>query len=493
MADHARRGATSRWRLVAAAAVAVTLGLALTANAGATLYSAKIAPDTATAGSTATYTFTIRNLLGPAMGSANVQVPAGWTDASVGAPVVYKANGDASARVWTAQLDGSTLKLRASGSGPENKVLFLWKVQVSVTVTAQCSAGESIWKTAAKTGSDFTGISFVLFGPKPKVTVSGSCAHHLDFDQQPTDTALGEAIAPPVTVRVEDAGGNLVDFDGPVTVTLAGPGSFTDSTPMVNAVDGLATFSNLKIDAAGTYTLMATSGALDPDTSDEFEVVYAQTVLEDLEPGTAAEGTNCDETGDATAEIPSCVGVDLPNGANGSVELITSGPIPGAPEGTNTFNSVLGDFKSDGGPLYDAEHPATIILEIDEANLPGCDGGFDRALQGYYVGDYYPFRATELLFQEPRTCLELFVQFSDEGAWHSVPVCREPHDEYFDSFPDGDEYFWYDGELGFGSLFDEDEEEGFDAGACMAASHFDGQDDLILYVLFFGDPRLSTK
>ena len=163
-----------RWRLVALAAAAVTLGLALTANAGATLYTAKISPTAADAGSTATYTLTIRNLLGPRMGSANVEIPAGWTDASVGTPSVLMLSGAASDRVWTAQLDGSTLELRADGPGNANKVPTLWSVEVSVTVTAPCEEGVSTWQTAAKTGSGFTGHSFVRIGQKPKVTVAMS-------------------------------------------------------------------------------------------------------------------------------------------------------------------------------------------------------------------------------------------------------------------------------------------------------------------------------
>lgn len=493
--SRSRRRSLLRWRLIAAAAVAVTLGLAVTATAGATLYTAKISPTAAEAGSSDTYTVTLRNLLGPRMGSANVQIPAGWTDASVETLTVLKPGGAASDRVWTAQLDGSTLELRADGTGNANKVPILWSVEVSVTATAPCAEGVSTWETAAKTGSDFTGHSFFRIGPKPKVTVAGSCAHHLDIDQQPTQTVVGEAIDPAVTVLVENAAGDQVDYDGPVSLTLSGPGSFTgDSTTTVNAVDGLATFSNLKVDTVGAgYTLEATSGSLLPDTSDPFDIVFAKTVLETTA-GTSTSGTNCSETGDATNGVPSCVEVLLPNGANGQISLVTGTPDlqPPPPEGTDdVIDSILGDFKDgEGQPLYDQDDPATAVLEYDESTLPDeGDCMSPSELSDYWHEDYYISRPDELLFKEPRTCLELFAQFSEGGAWHPVPVCEERDEgpSSWHSYPGTDEYLWSE------SLFDDNDDDSIDSGACMVASHFDEEGDLVLYVLFFADPHFGKR
>ena len=78
-------------RLVAAVSAAAFLGLVFAAHAGATLFSAGVSPGTASAGATATYQVTIKNLLGPPLGWANVQVPTGWTDATVGTPIVRKS------------------------------------------------------------------------------------------------------------------------------------------------------------------------------------------------------------------------------------------------------------------------------------------------------------------------------------------------------------------------------------------------------------------
>ncbi len=168
------RFASSRRFAVALAAVAV-LTCAFAAEAGAALFTAKIAPGAASAGSTATYQITIRNVVGPPLGSANVQIPAGWEDASAGTPVVRKPNGKVQNRQWTAAVVGGVLQLRATGSGSSNKLPTLWSLTVDVTVTAPCTAGVSQWTSAAKTGSGFNGTPFFLLGTQPTVTVSGTC------------------------------------------------------------------------------------------------------------------------------------------------------------------------------------------------------------------------------------------------------------------------------------------------------------------------------
>ena len=71
-------------------------------------------------------------------------------------------------------------------------------------------------------------------------------------------------------VAVEDQFGNVVTTDtSTVTLTVAtGPGGFANgSTTSVAAVKGIATFSNLLLDTAGSYTLNAADGSLASATS----------------------------------------------------------------------------------------------------------------------------------------------------------------------------------------------------------------------------------
>src|SRR5207245_9196554 len=89
-------------------------------------------------------------------------------------------------------------------------------------------------------------------------------ATQLVFTGQPSNTAAGVAITPAVQVTARDGQGNTATgFTGNVTVAIgANPsGGTLAGTATVAAVSGVATFSGLSIDKAGTgYTLVASSG-----------------------------------------------------------------------------------------------------------------------------------------------------------------------------------------------------------------------------------------
>ena len=78
-----------------------------------------------------------------------------------------------------------------------------------------------------------------------------------------------------MTVYVEDASGNLVTSDNSSVTVAIGPGSTGSGTlnglKTVAAVNGVATFSNLSVSAAGAYTLQATDSGLTSATSAYFE------------------------------------------------------------------------------------------------------------------------------------------------------------------------------------------------------------------------------
>lgn len=122
--------------------------------------------------------------------------------------------------------------------------------------------------TVAATSEGRTGSSSVTVVVGPPV--------RLAFVAQPSNEAAGATIAPPVTVEVLDAGGNRV-IASTISVTLAigaNPGNGTlDGTSTVNAIAGLATFSSLSINRAGTgYTLSASAAGLTGATSAPFDI-----------------------------------------------------------------------------------------------------------------------------------------------------------------------------------------------------------------------------
>src|SRR5205809_524288 len=105
----------------------------------------------------------------------------------------------------------------------------------------------------------------------------------LVFTVHPTNAAGAQLITPAVQVAVQDAFGNTVTAaTDAVTVALgANPGAGTLSgTLTVAATQGIATFSNLRIDRPGSgYTLAASAGGLSGATSVPFAVTLTFTAV----------------------------------------------------------------------------------------------------------------------------------------------------------------------------------------------------------------------
>ena len=103
-------------------------------------------------------------------------------------------------------------------------------------------------------------------------------APHMVFTTQPT-TTLPLTTMSPVQVTVRDASGNAVtSYSGPVTIAighnggLLAPGTLS-GTKTINAVNGVATFSDLSIDQPGNgYTLIVTAGGLVTAESSPFNI-----------------------------------------------------------------------------------------------------------------------------------------------------------------------------------------------------------------------------
>jgi hypothetical protein len=105
--------------------------------------------------------------------------------------------------------------------------------------------------------------------------VTPAVANHLAVAVVPVGGVAGTALSPAVQVQVIDQKGNVLASDDrdPITVAvMSGPGGFTSgSTTTVSAVNGVATFTNLVLTAAGTYTLGATApGGLTGPASTSF-------------------------------------------------------------------------------------------------------------------------------------------------------------------------------------------------------------------------------
>ncbi len=104
-------------------------------------------------------------------------------------------------------------------------------------------------------------------------------APHLSFTVQPSTTLPLVTIQPAVQVTVLDALGNrATTFNGPVTISIGHNGGLLvagtlSGTLTVNAVNGVATFSNLSIDQPGSgYTLVVNAASVSGGESGPFNI-----------------------------------------------------------------------------------------------------------------------------------------------------------------------------------------------------------------------------
>ncbi len=128
--------------------------------------------------------------------------------------------------------------------------------------------------------------------------VTAGTATQLAFTAQPSNTPAAASITPAVQVTARDAQGNPVtSFTGTVTITITGGtgtgGAVLSGTTSAAAVAGVATFSNLSINLAGSaYTLTATSAPLTAATSSAFNVTAstATQLAFTVQPGNTTAG-----------------------------------------------------------------------------------------------------------------------------------------------------------------------------------------------------------
>jgi len=112
-------------------------------------------------------------------------------------------------------------------------------------------------------------------GTSGSITISAATAAKLVITQQPTTGKANIALTPALIAKVEDAFGNVVTTNATlVTLTIAsGPaGAALGGTFKVNAVKGVATFSNVKLSKTGTFTLKAIDGLLTAAVSKQIVV-----------------------------------------------------------------------------------------------------------------------------------------------------------------------------------------------------------------------------
>jgi uncharacterized protein YjdB len=185
-----------------------------------------------------------------------------------------------------------------------------------LTISAAAGAGYTLVATATNYAND----------PSNSFSVTPGAGVALAFVSQPTSELAGATITPAVTVEARDAFGNrATSFISPIAVALTTPGGATlGGTTSVNAVAGLATFNTLSVNAGGTFTLTATSGALTPAVSSAFTITPPSFTLSLSRTGSGTGTVTSNPTG------ISC-GADCSEGyASGTTVELSQSPATGS-------------------------------------------------------------------------------------------------------------------------------------------------------------------
>ncbi len=163
---------------------------------------------------------------------------------------------------------GTVTAAIASGSGT-----------LSGTTAVNAINGVATFTNLVVTGTGSYTLHFTASGLTPATsnsfTMTASApppsATQLGVSVQPTGGVSGTALAAQPIVQLRDVNNNLVSSaTGNVTASIASGSGTLSGTTVVNAVNGVATFTNLVVTGTGSYTLRFTASGLTSATSSSF-------------------------------------------------------------------------------------------------------------------------------------------------------------------------------------------------------------------------------
>ena len=304
---------------------------------------------------------------GPAAELAFVQQPAATPAGSVVNPTVTVALEDALGNVETG--DSTSTVILGPGANPPGGTL---NGGGAVTVSHGVATYPALSISTAGTG-------YTLTASSPPYTVAtsatfdvGAPISHLVFVQDPTAVSAGASLAPAVMVAVEDASGNVETTDNSTSVSLAlttGPGTLSGGAP-VTVSGGIATFSGLSIDKAGSgdtlaaasspAAIQAASAPFDVTPGPATQLAFAQqptstTAGATIDPAVTVDVEDADgnvETGDSSTTVT------LALAAISGHPTLSGGGAVTVSHGVATFAALSVDKTGDGDALTASSGPS---------------------------------------------------------------------------------------------------------------------------------------
>ncbi len=174
------------------------------------------------------------------------------------------------------------------------------------------------------------------------VGITAAPATQLAIGTQPSGAVSNVALTTQPVIQVRDAGnGTVAGATNAVTATLNGAGGTLTGTTTVNAVNGVATFTDLKVVGGGTYTITFSSPSLTSATSGNITI----TTLPATHLFVATQPSSPTTSGQPFSTQPIVHVRDASNGVvTGATNAVTA-TINGAGGllfGTTTVNAVNG-------------------------------------------------------------------------------------------------------------------------------------------------------
>ncbi|HET7250496.1 MAG TPA: invasin domain 3-containing protein, partial [Gemmatimonadales bacterium] len=301
-------------------------------------YTLRATSGTLTAGTSGTFTISV----GPAANLAFAVQPANTAAGTAITPAVLVAVQDSGGNVVTTATNNISVALGANPGGGT----------LSGTSSVSASGGVAQFTNLSidKTGTGYTltatggGLTSATSLP---FTITSGAADHLAFFVQPSNATAGSPITPAVQVEIVDAQGNVVTADTrniSVAILDNPNGGSLSGTTTVAATSGVATFSSVSIDKAGTgYTLQASSSpALTSAISADFDIAPAAASRAHffVEPSTATAGVSIVPA--VQVEIVDAFGNRVATATNSVSVALLANPAGGALSGTKSRTASAG-------------------------------------------------------------------------------------------------------------------------------------------------------
>ncbi len=214
---------------------------------------------------------------------------------------------------------------------------------------------------------------FAYYQAGPIVLGSGAgAASQLAFIIQPSATVAGSPITPAIQVAIEDGTGTVVTASSAsVTLAVGAGAGVLAGTTTIAAVNGVATFSDLHLDTAGSgYTLIAGAGALSTATSSAFTIATpGPPAITSFTPAAAGIGAS------VTISGTSLVGVTSVS-FNGAAATITGSAEPTQVTATVPATATSGPLSltASGGAATSATAFVVVPPPTISSVTPGSGG-----------------------------------------------------------------------------------------------------------------------